>query len=43
MGETSQRERARQPRDVGRFFIERAIAGDADSLAPAIDQPNILG
>ena len=42
MSETSKHERASEPEDLGRFFIERANAGDANGLAALYEPDAVL-
>jgi uncharacterized protein (TIGR02246 family) len=40
---TAERERARQPEDLARLFVERANAGDVDGLAALYAPDAVLG
>jgi len=42
MGGNGARERAAQPEDLGRFFVERANAGDAEGLAALYETDAVL-
>lgn len=42
MGSNGERERAAQPEDLGRFFIERANAGDVDGLVALYESDAVL-
>lgn len=42
MSETQERERARQPEDLGRFFVERANAGDLEGLVELYEPDAVL-
>lgn len=42
MGGNGARERAAQPEDLSRFFVERANAGDADGLAALYETDAVL-
>ncbi|MDQ3695537.1 MAG: nuclear transport factor 2 family protein [Chloroflexota bacterium] len=42
MGGTAERERAEQPNDLGRFFVERANAGDVEGLVALYEPDAVL-
>lgn len=42
MSQDSKRKHAERPEDLGRFFIERANAGDADGLAALYEPDAVL-
>ncbi len=42
MGGAGERERAAQPEDLGRFFVERANAGDVDGLVALYEAEAVL-
>ena len=42
MGSNGERERAVQPEDLGRFFIERANAGDVEGLVALYESDAVL-
>lgn len=42
MAEQRERKRAEQPEELGRFFLERANAGDADGLAALYEPDAVL-
>lgn len=42
MGGDGERERAAQPEDLARFFVERADAGDAEGLAALYESDAVL-
>lgn len=42
MGGNGERARAAQPEDLGRFFVERANAGDVDGLAALYEADALL-
>jgi ketosteroid isomerase-like protein len=41
-GDDGERERAAQPEDLGRFFVERANAGDLDGLVALYEPDAVL-
>jgi ketosteroid isomerase-like protein len=42
MGGNGERERATQPEDLGRFFVQRANAGDVDGLVALYEPDAVL-